>query len=33
LALGVYQVLSLVAPFLIDEARELLRRLSREYLT
>lgn len=33
LALGVYQVLSLVAPFLIDEARELLRQLSREYLT
>jgi AcrR family transcriptional regulator len=32
LALGVYQVLSLVAPFLIDEARELLRQLSREYL-
>jgi len=32
LAQGVYQVLSLVAPFLIDEARELLRQLSREYL-
>lgn len=33
LALGVYQVLSLVAPFLNGEARELLRQLSREYLS
>ncbi|HOB60750.1 MAG TPA: TetR/AcrR family transcriptional regulator [Candidatus Competibacteraceae bacterium] len=33
LALGVYQVLSLVAPFLNGEAQELLRQLSREYLS
>ncbi|HOW76931.1 MAG TPA: TetR/AcrR family transcriptional regulator [Candidatus Competibacteraceae bacterium] len=32
LALGVYQVLSLVAPFLKGEARELLQQISREYL-
>jgi AcrR family transcriptional regulator len=32
LALGVYQVLSLVAPFLKGEARELLRQISRDYL-
>jgi AcrR family transcriptional regulator len=32
LALGVYQVLSLVAPFLQGEARELLKQISREYL-
>ncbi|HRY16394.1 MAG TPA: TetR/AcrR family transcriptional regulator, partial [Candidatus Competibacteraceae bacterium] len=33
LALGVYQVLSLVAPFLHGEARELLRQISQEYLS
>ena len=33
LALGVYQVLSLVAPFLKGEARELFQQISREYLT
>lgn len=33
LALGVYQVLSLVVPFLRGEARELLQQISREYLT
>jgi hypothetical protein len=33
LALGVYQVLSLVAPFLKGEARQLLQQISREYLT
>ena len=33
LAMGVYQVLSLVAPFLQGEARELLRQISREYLS
>ena len=33
LALGVYQVLSLVAPFLTGEARRLLQQISREYLT
>ncbi|MFZ1830672.1 MAG: TetR/AcrR family transcriptional regulator [Candidatus Competibacteraceae bacterium] len=33
LALGVYQVLSLVAPFLKGEARTLLQQISREYLT
>lgn len=33
LAMGVYQVLSLVAPFLHGEARELLRQISREYLS
>ena len=32
LALGVYQVLSLVGPFLNDEARQLLGQISREYL-
>ncbi len=32
LALGVYQVLSLVGPFLNDEARGLLGQISREYL-
>lgn len=32
LALGVYQVLSLVAPFLRGEARQLLQKLSRDYL-
>ncbi len=32
LALGVYQVLSLVAPFLKGEARELFQQISREYL-
>jgi AcrR family transcriptional regulator len=32
LALGVYQVLSLVAPFLQGEARELLKQISQEYL-
>ena len=32
LGLGVYQVLSLVAPFLNDEARRLLQQISREYL-
>jgi len=30
--LGVYQVLSLVAPFLSGEARLLFQRISREYL-
>jgi AcrR family transcriptional regulator len=33
LALGVYQVLSLVAPFLQGDARELLKQISREYLS
>ncbi len=33
LALGVYQVLSLVGPFLNDEARRLLGQISREYLS
>ena len=33
LGLGVYQVLSLVAPFLTGEARDLLRRISQEYLS
>lgn len=33
LALGVYQVLSLVAPFLIGEAQHLLQKISRDYLT
>lgn len=33
LGLGVYQVLSLVAPFLNGEARRLLQQISREYLT
>ncbi|MCB1777411.1 MAG: TetR/AcrR family transcriptional regulator [Candidatus Competibacteraceae bacterium] len=33
LALGVYQVLSLVAPFLHSEARQLLRQISQEYLS
>lgn len=33
LALGVYQVLSLVGPFLNDEARRLLHQISREYLS
>lgn len=32
LGLGVYQVLSLVAPFLSDEARRLFQQISREYL-
>lgn len=32
LALGVYQVLSLVAPFLTGEARRLLQQISHEYL-
>lgn len=32
LGLGVYQVLSLVAPFLNGDARQLLQQLSREYL-
>jgi hypothetical protein len=30
---GVYQVISLAAPYLKGEARELLERLSREYVT
>lgn len=33
LGLGVYQVLSLVAPFLNSEARRLFQQISREYLT
>jgi AcrR family transcriptional regulator len=33
LGLGVYQVLSLVAPFLNGDARQLLQQLSREYLS
>lgn len=33
LGLGVYQVLSLVSPFLNGEARRLLQQISREYLT
>ena len=33
LGLGVYQVLSLVAPFLNGEARRLLQQISREYLS
>lgn len=33
LALGAYQVFSLVAPFLKGEARQLVQQLSREYLT
>ena len=33
LACGVYQVLSLVSPFLNDEARQLLGQISREYLS
>ncbi len=33
LALGAYQVLALVAPFLKGEARQLVQRLSREYLS
>ncbi|MDQ5911617.1 MAG: TetR/AcrR family transcriptional regulator [Pseudomonadota bacterium] len=33
LALGVYQVLSQVAPFLRSDARQLLHHISREYLT
>jgi len=33
LGLGVYQVLSLVVPFLTGEARALLRRISQEYLS
>lgn len=32
LALGVYQVLSLVAPFLIGDAQRLLQQISRDYL-
>jgi hypothetical protein len=33
LALGAYQVLALVTPFLKGEARQLVRQLSREYLS